>query len=377
MAVALLALTCLASRALAYDYGFDPAKVQQAGFYWELAQDPVYHPVGGTYEYIVDYYDDGYTVSATTNELWGFENNNIVNMDTNVDWLGGSSDRIVMQCRDWFAVTGKTMRPPSWDPNSDDVWDLTGETWAIDNPWHLPSEYVVGMFTFHTDTVYDSGDTYNARVITEDMIPVNNFWLTSNPSGLVFTVRILSTDEYKLGDITWTPADNQNPMNVLGRWPGGGDSKWDFDGDGDIDAEDAKILCQNMGGDPGTYDVNNDGSVDAADLVELVENYVYWSDGVNDGYGTVMGDFNLDGVVNATDLGILSTNYGQAAPPAGWGWIDGNANCDNFINATDLGILSTYFGQSAPTTASPIPEPATISLLGLGAVAAAWKKKRR
>ncbi len=87
----------------------------------------------------------------------------------------------------------------------------------------------------------------------------------------------------------------------------------DLDDDGDADADDIDLLCANMGGDLDPYDLNEDGVVDEDDMIFHIEMLVEWDNGVDSGVGTYQGDFNLDGVVNATDLQILKGNFGQVA----------------------------------------------------------------
>ena len=151
--------------------------------------------------------------------------------------------------------------------------------------------------------------------------------------------------------LTWDP----DPVSTL---------DGDFDGDGDVDADDVDDLCANMGGDIGTYDMDGDGDVDEDDMTFHVENYLEYDsdgDGNPDGTGTFRGDFNADGVVNGTDLSILSGGFGTTT-----GFAGGNANCDTTVNGTDLSILSSVFGNVATAA---VPEPVTITLLSLGGVA--------
>ncbi len=164
-----------------------------------------------------------------------------------------------------------------------------------------------------------------------------------------------------------TASDTPAPLTYDPPAPDG-----DFDGDGDIDADDIDILCANMGGDVGTYDLDGSGVVDEDDMIYLVETLVEYDtddDGTPDGTGSYRGDFNLDGVVNATDLQIMKGSFGLS----GVGYAAGNANCDTVVNATDLQILKGSFGLSA----SGVPEPATLAALALGASGVLAHRRRK
>ena len=143
----------------------------------------------------------------------------------------------------------------------------------------------------------------------------------------------------------------------------------DFDGDNDVDDDDIDILCANMGGDVGIYDMDGDLDVDEDDMIYHVENLVELQDG-SGRVGTKRGDFNLDGIVNATDLAVMNPNFGLS----GQLYSDGNANCDSIINGTDLAILAGNLGFVAP--AGAIPEPITLALLSIGGVALLRRRSR-
>ena len=83
------------------------------------------------------------------------------------------------------------------------------------------------------------------------------------------------------------------------------------------------------------------------------------------------GDADCNGQVDVSDLGILATNYGD---DRGLGWEDGDFNADGVVNVSDLGILATNYGNG--TTAQAVPEPSTLSLLLLGAIALVWRRRR-
>ncbi|MHC4986164.1 MAG: PEP-CTERM sorting domain-containing protein [Planctomycetota bacterium] len=142
----------------------------------------------------------------------------------------------------------------------------------------------------------------------------------------------------------------------------------DFDTDGDVDTDDIDILCDNLGNS--AFDLDGDGDADEDDFVYLIETLVELTDG-SGRVGTQVGDFNLDGLINATDLAIMNPNFGLG----GMLYQNGNANCDDLINATDLAILAANFGYVAPAAA--VPEPVTLSLLALGAGGVLANRRRR
>jgi hypothetical protein len=150
-------------------------------------------------------------------------------------------------------------------------------------------------------------------------------------------------------------------LMVTGGLPG------DFDSDGDVDTDDIDLLCDNLG--DASYDLDGDGDADEDDMIFLIQELVELTDG-SGRVGTEVGDFNLDGLINATDLAIMSPNFGTT----GMNYGDGNANCDELINATDLAVLAGNFGYIAP--AGAVPEPITMSLLGAGGLALLRRRSR-
>ena len=168
-------------------------------------------------------------------------------------------------------------------------------------------------------------------------------WLPVSLTGV--TVRSIDLSNVLGDDLLFLLADGQLTCQV--RDDAGVDfarltfqveppSVGDFDSDGDVDADDIDLLCDNLG--DADFDLDGDGDADEDDLVYLVENLVELQDG-SGRVGTAMGDFNLDGLVNATDGAVMKSTFGT------WprGWADGNANCDDIINATDrTNIQSAY-----------------------------------
>jgi len=73
------------------------------------------------------------------------------------------------------------------------------------------------------------------------------------------------------------------------------------------------------------------------------------------------GDATLDGVVGVADLVSLAESYGEG----GLTWLHGDFNFDGVVGIADLAQLAEHYGDGA----QPVPEPITLALLALGAVA--------
>ena len=105
---------------------------------------------------------------------------------------------------------------------------------------------------------------------------------------------------------------------------------------------------------------------------------------------TYGGDVNFDGLVDAADYGIID-NYFQF--PGTDGYANGDFNYDGVIDAGDYGIIDNTFqlqGAPIPMTGgvasaagaglsgvTAVPEPASLSILGLAAAALMGRRRRR
>ena len=76
--------------------------------------------------------------------------------------------------------------------------------------------------------------------------------------------------------------------------------------------------------------------------------------------GPVMGDANLDGVVDDKDLSILLSNWGRYG-----GWEQGDFNSTGSVVEADLSLLLANWTGS---TAATIPEPTALSFFVVVAV---------
>ncbi|MHC4717852.1 MAG: PEP-CTERM sorting domain-containing protein, partial [Planctomycetota bacterium] len=85
---------------------------------------------------------------------------------------------------------------------------------------------------------------------------------------------------------------------------------------------------------------------------------------------TYMGDATLDGQVGIADLAALADNYGLTIGAA---WGRGDFNVDGIVGIADLAVLADNYGRKAE---SPVPEPAGVSLLALGAMAL-FRRRRK
>ncbi|MHC4561528.1 MAG: dockerin type I domain-containing protein [Planctomycetota bacterium] len=127
----------------------------------------------------------------------------------------------------------------------------------------------------------------------------------------------------------------------------------DLDGDGVVRVSDIDYYDDNVDtGDPDTYDFNRDGTVDNDDRNYLIDFLAEWERTAEAGHGSKVGDFNLDGAVNGTDLAIMQTYFGQSVDS----YAKADANGDGVVNGTDLAILQTSFGFAAANDTGAVLE---------------------
>ena len=67
---------------------------------------------------------------------------------------------------------------------------------------------------------------------------------------------------------------------------------------------------------------------------------------------TLLGDANLDGLVNGSDFNILAANFNQSIT----GWDQGDFNYDGLVNASDFNELAANFNQGVSLPAVAITE---------------------
>ncbi|MCA9213170.1 MAG: lamin tail domain-containing protein [Planctomycetales bacterium] len=122
---------------------------------------------------------------------------------------------------------------------------------------------------------------------------------------------------------SWTAAAPSPGIVVGASIPG------DLNGDLVVDVQDIDLMCSVVRSNNGIprFDLNGDGVVSDLDMFFLVEDIL----------GTSVGDVNLDGIFNSTDL-VLIFRVGEYEDgiAGNSGWADGDWNCDGDFSSRDL-----------------------------------------
>ncbi len=131
----------------------------------------------------------------------------------------------------------------------------------------------------------------------------------------------------------------------------------DFNGDGMLDTLDIDALMQEVaaGTNNSDFDLTSDGLVNDDDRDQWLTDA-----GPPNGFSgpILVGDSNLDGQVNATDLNALAISWQQDVH----NWTDGNYT-GSAVNAADLNAMAVNWQESVPVAAAAVPEPSVKLLL--------------
>jgi hypothetical protein len=125
-----------------------------------------------------------------------------------------------------------------------------------------------------------------------------------------------------------------------------------------IDASDIDGIYANLGSANSQFDLNADGLVTQADVDELISGVL----------GLTYGDADLNGAVSFVDFQILLDHWQSSGQ-----WAQGDFTGDGMVDFADFQKILDFWSPNG-FQGAPVPEPASIFLLCLGALPLLRKK---
>ena len=129
----------------------------------------------------------------------------------------------------------------------------------------------------------------------------------------------------------------------------------DFTGDGACSAADVDLLQENLVNGPaapGTFDITGDGLVTIADRDEWL--VLAGAENLASGSAYLLGDGNLDGVVDGSDFNI----WNSAKFTTTSNWSQGDFNSDGVVDGSDFNLWNANKFQSSGLAILDSPDPA-------------------
>lgn len=147
----------------------------------------------------------------------------------------------------------------------------------------------------------------------------------------------------------------------------------DLNGDRVLDCADIDALSRQIaaGTNLPAFDLTGDGLVDENDLSQWIVDAGAANLPSQNAY--LLGDLNLNGIVDSTDLGLLLNNFGSSNDVA---YCHGDVKADGIVDSTDLGRLLNNFGATSAMH-NAVPEPGSQPLLLLTLVGMTLMSMRR
>ncbi len=306
------------------------------------------------------------------------------------DWSGGGDDDVTLHIMDNLELSdelgvfanGMTANNPTHELE-DVVYD------GVEVPYQVKDDYLYrDPDTAGTELLfrYDNLDPgqYNVTLFLGRTTDANGqfgkVWVESDPEGHGepdventgdFAATLPDIDieghpqtvsvEIKAGEYLWYAHMEDNSGGISGiiiRQTSAGGVAGDFNGDGVLDAGDIDDLTGQSATDANNaaYDLNADSQVDSADVK-------VW---VKDLFKSWVGDANLDGEFNSSDLvAVLSSGTYEVDINAVWS--SGDFNGDGRANTSDLVTALADGGYEAGPVAAvrAVPEPLSGTLFAI------------